>query len=1176
MDNFTPEQMAQMAAATSAAGVSAEQYAKILNRLSQMQGEMLSRMPKHLESMDKFNKYMQNSTATMGGLAKEMMGGRKHFKNLNQDLEQLDEALEDINEKLDVASGEYDKMTDAQREALIAQKSQIIEQRRLVATTIAHNAATKSTVDGLTSLSSALAKGVVNSFTHAAKTALGGGDAFATAASFMTSNIDMANNATQAGAKTLSTFGAATAGAGGKIGIMGMAATAAGGAISFLSTTVSELAKAGIGFMMTQTQQLISGFQQLSGVGAIYAGGMQEQIGVALKAGLTMDQFAKAVSANTENFAKLGVGVGEGSKRLANVMDANSPSGKKLREGMFALGLNAEQQADTVAGAMALMAGPSGKLEASNEVVQQESSEYAKNLKLISDITGKDAKARMEKLRQDNDTLAFNSYLNGLDEKERIKVQTAMNLMSEEDQRAFREKKLYGNIVSSDLALSRATNKGIQANQDAIFEASEQHNLDVNKVADIYQKNTDLVLAEANRNGKTMGLVTAGITADASKLQNASAQYILAFKDADKVKAAIAAAAKPTDDKGNKKTEVELMTIQQKFVVDMQAIATGHLAEFGKATAETIKSIEKTVNALSEVGVKSGSWLGQLDNSLIASIIGAVVPTALMMLMSRFGGGSASRLVGGAGKAIGGAAGAGAEAAGSAVGRGLGSLGDGIKSIGGGIGGGIQGLLTGIGAGLKALANPQTLVGLAALTVAIMGIGKAVEWAAPGIDAIGRSIKGAFEGAGVFVNNMGTAIKSVSEGIATVIATIGASATQVAKALTESIKELSTISALKLIAVAGGIGAVATSMTVFGVGGALAKLISGDGKFDGMVSGIRMFENIDATKLRDVADAMKKLKDSMPSVIDLIKLQASGIIDKLTGNDVAPRAGGVGGAGGGGGGANNPPAVGGGGGTGGGAAGGTAPQARGGLMGMIDSLTGTSAKQTTVGQGPEQTMAGATANGDPAIMKMIKDHEGTRYEPYKDSMGLWTVGVGHLIGDGKTLPDSWNRKFSQEEVDSMFAKDFDYHSKAASQIPGYDKLNNKGQGALTDMTFNMGPAWANKFPRFIDALKSGNIFSMVSELQTSAWFKQVGRRAMDDIALLKDSFGSMKMMADGGITNGPSIAGEAGAEAVVPLPNGRSIPVDMDMSALVEKMDEMIRVMRDHKTTSDRILQASA
>ena len=40
-------------------------------------------------------------------------------------------------------------------------------------------------------------------------------------------------------------------------------------------------------------------------------------------------------------------------------------------------------------------------------------------------------------------------------------------------------------------------------------------------------------------------------------------------------------------------------------------------------------------------------------------------------------------------------------------------------------------------------------------------------------------------------------------------------------------------------------------------------------------------------------------------------------------------------------------------------------------------------------------------------------------------------------------------------------------------------------------------------------------------------------------------FGMPKMMAKGGITRGVSIAGEAGPEAVVPLPDGRSIPVTM-------------------------------
>jgi lysozyme len=57
-------------------------------------------------------------------------------------------------------------------------------------------------------------------------------------------------------------------------------------------------------------------------------------------------------------------------------------------------------------------------------------------------------------------------------------------------------------------------------------------------------------------------------------------------------------------------------------------------------------------------------------------------------------------------------------------------------------------------------------------------------------------------------------------------------------------------------------------------------------------------------------------------------------------------------------------------------------------------------------------------------IKLIKHHEGVRAKPYKCPAGLWTVGVGHLIGDGKTLPASeWNKTFTNEEIDGILAAD---------------------------------------------------------------------------------------------------------------------------------------------------------
>ena len=65
-------------------------------------------------------------------------------------------------------------------------------------------------------------------------------------------------------------------------------------------------------------------------------------------------------------------------------------------------------------------------------------------------------------------------------------------------------------------------------------------------------------------------------------------------------------------------------------------------------------------------------------------------------------------------------------------------------------------------------------------------------------------------------------------------------------------------------------------------------------------------------------------------------------------------------------------------------------------------------------------------------------------------------------------------------------------------------------------------------------------------------------------------------LKDGGLTNGPSLAGEAGPEAVVPLPDGRTIPVSMDHNPLIAKFDEMISILKDHRDISEKTMWAAA
>lgn len=88
-------------------------------------------------------------------------------------------------------------------------------------------------------------------------------------------------------------------------------------------------------------------------------------------------------------------------------------------------------------------------------------------------------------------------------------------------------------------------------------------------------------------------------------------------------------------------------------------------------------------------------------------------------------------------------------------------------------------------------------------------------------------------------------------------------------------------------------------------------------------------------------------------------------------------------------------------------------------------------------------------------LKMLAHHEGVRQKPYKCPAGLWTVGVGHLIGDGKSLPDSWNRTFSLEEVYAILAADV---TKFERGVERYITIPLK-QGefdCLVSFAFNLG------------------------------------------------------------------------------------------------------------------------
>ena len=89
-------------------------------------------------------------------------------------------------------------------------------------------------------------------------------------------------------------------------------------------------------------------------------------------------------------------------------------------------------------------------------------------------------------------------------------------------------------------------------------------------------------------------------------------------------------------------------------------------------------------------------------------------------------------------------------------------------------------------------------------------------------------------------------------------------------------------------------------------------------------------------------------------------------------------------------------------------------------------------------------------------IRLIKHYEGVRNRPYRCPAGLYTVGVGHLIGDGKSLPDTWNRTFSEAEIDGLLKRDLRRFELGIHKMLPNMPLRQSEFDALVSFSFNLG------------------------------------------------------------------------------------------------------------------------
>ncbi len=132
---------------------------------------------------------------------------------------------------------------------------------------------------------------------------------------------------------------------------------------------------------------------------------------------------------------------------------------------------------------------------------------------------------------------------------------------------------------------------------------------------------------------------------------------------------------------------------------------------------------------------------------------------------------------------------------------------------------------------------------------------------------------------------------------------------------------------------------------------------------------------------------------------------------------------------------------------------------------------------------------------DPQLTKELRRDEGVEYTPYKDTVGVETVGVGHNL-QAHPLPDGWTFPLTDAQVDQLLAEDIqDVFNDLDRVFPWWRRMSIVRQRVIANMCFNLGVTRLAGFKNTLAAMEQGRYTTAAAGMMASKWAQQVGARA---------------------------------------------------------------------------------
>jgi hypothetical protein len=357
-------------------------------------------------------------------------------------------------------------------------------------------------------------------------------------------------------------------------------------------------------------QKSADALKEYTKAGASFAGGMMEMRDIAHDSGMGIKQLTAAAVASSEEIRLMGVTQGEGARIMAqgakSLATTLGKSGGSMRDELLALGYTYEEQAGLVAqyGATLKASGQDIKNLAPAELAKQ-TKDYAVNLKVISDITGQDAKKLMDKARSESMRGAMMNKLDGEQRKAFLSAHATMSTLGPGMQTALMQMISGGTVTDPMIAGNAEAMEMLKKTAAGVNAGSATMTADTQKaMSEAAAATRAKTLAEGSAVGtaQLMSKNTSGVVSGLADLETNLNNYQLDPDAAEKSQAAAISQSEATDNltKGYQGLTAQMTGFQNQ----MEKFATDNLPAYAnilaKNAAETMAYFQEALKVAAD------------------------------------------------------------------------------------------------------------------------------------------------------------------------------------------------------------------------------------------------------------------------------------------------------------------------------------------------------------------------------------------------------------------------------------------------------------------------------------------------------------------------------------------------------------------------------------------------